>query len=187
MGITKATSQRNVTSNTDKSLVVSDELREFIKIGRAYFCSDVFSIGSGEKKYVLFNPIAVVSSLPDFHGKIIAYAPMFYTSLGPVIVNFRVGHDYSNGTLLNLRNMNELSSNTPLSEIREDPTGSNIGTKENAYLVGGGDTAVVAQHGGSNDLRFPFIINTTFTRLVEIVNQSGKTIIFQYNCTLAEF
>lgn len=144
-----------------------------------------FSILSGATLNILVDYSAWAPE-EDEYGLIYILPPVFRTTAGPVIVNVYRGTDYTGGTEFDAINPNTTASKTTSgTTFTSGATGSTKGDIVLEYLVGGAGIGPANTAGSSTGLGF-FIRTASDKTLVEVVNNSGNDITFNYSQLLFE-
>ena len=135
-----------------------------------------FTIASAATLFVLID----YTTYSNDDGFIFILPPVFTASAGKVIVNVYRGTDYSGGTEIEVNSNNTIIGNVLETTITHGATGSDKGTSSLEYLVGASSTNQNSG-GGISAIGPPFIRNNCCKTLVEIINQSGEEIVFNYS------
>lgn len=162
------------TASNECCQLSKDVLEDYVELGYGFQSNLVQTLGTGNS-YYLFDITGVASST-----KIIILPVILVADDGPVVINFRVGHDYTGGTALRLINRNGNSSNTPDIVVTSGPTGTSTGIVNTANLIGqaGNPTFSGGGAGGGVDA---FVAPAGITFLIEVNNQAAGSIQLEYN------
>lgn len=165
-------SANTLSYSRDGSVVTTYE-DDYVARGYGYESNLVLSVPDG-LNYFLFT----LSDVPDGYGIFVLPLKVNATA-GPIVINYRVGHDYSGGTALRTINRNALSINTPSAQILQGPTGTTLGIVNTANLIGttGIPTVTTGGNGGSSA---PFIASNLVDFLLEVDNQNGSAVQVEY-------
>lgn len=173
-----AISPAGVLSESEEGIISTTFADNYGVKGNGFTLQRNFSIAAtvGTKLYILID----YTTYTKDDGFIFVLPPLFSASSGAVLVNIYRGTNYSGGTPIEVPSTNTIIANTLETTITKDPTGTILGTSVLEYLVG--SSATNQTSGGSAIISGPpFIRNNTNVTLVEIINNSGEAITFNYS------
>ena len=149
--------------------------------GAGFLLQKNFTILTGASLLILLDYTTLVGL-----NKVVFLRPaQFSTTSGPVTVIVYRGTNYSGGTLLHAYNLNTIIGGESKLTLTEGPTGSVKGESALEWLVGTGSTNQ-SSGGGSTQTDVNIIRPNSGKTLMEVVNGSGKDIIFNISQILFE-
>ena len=173
-----AVTQEDVLSASKTGVVTTTFENDFGAKGNGFFFQRNFTLAAatGSKLYILID----YTTYTNVDGLIFVQPPVFSSSSGPVIVDVYRDSDYAGGTAIEVPSNNAVIDNKMETTITQNPTGTTLGTAVLEYLVGSESTNQNSG-GGSSIVGPPFILDNTGKTLVEITNNSGNEITFNYS------
>lgn len=162
-------------SSSGDAVLTTDYASDFIFQGVEFLVQKNFTIAASGSLLILVD----FTTYTGLDRTIVIKPASYCTTFGPVIVNIYRGTDYSGGTPMPAYNLNTKIGGTSKTTFTEGPTGVSKGTATQELVIGYGSTN---QSSGGGTLRTDVLIvrdNSTKT-LVEILNQSGEIITFNF-------
>jgi hypothetical protein len=162
-----------------EQIVITPVADDFVFRGLSYTSEDYIELAIG-KNYFLTDPVNI-----DNYGWV-AESLSFSSTVGPLVLTFYEGTDYTGGTSLTIFNRNRVKPvRAPKLTITSGATGTTLGTK--LYAVGGGDATNPQNTSGSNLVNDSLIVyNPDDKILVEADNQTGAALKVSYAFTWFE-
>lgn len=180
-----AQSIRNSLSFSGDALRMTSYENDYSVRGNAFHLQKNFTIAIGTTLNILIDYTTYTKVPKGGQGLIFVLPPNYAASDGAVLVTVRRDSDYSGGTEIDVPNVNTVFGGFLQTTITSGATGNDAGTSVLDYLVGSASTNQ-SSGGGNISGDSAFIRNSKDKTLVQIANNSGEEITFNYSQTFFE-